>query len=76
MSTLRRIWEAWKKFGQMIGDFIGRFILTLFYFTIFVPFGLGVRLLADPLAIKGEKASHWIRRETQDRELGDARRLS
>jgi hypothetical protein len=76
MDLLRNIWEAWKRFGQVIGDFIGRVVLTVFYFTIFMPFGLGVRLFSDPLAIKAGHPNGWVERSTKDRTLEDARRLS
>ena len=75
MTFLRRFWEAWKRFGQAMGDFIGRAILTIFYFTIFVPFGLGTRLGSDPLAIKlVDKMPKWLERKTKDVTLEDARR--
>lgn len=75
METLRKVWEAWKRFGQFIGDIIARIALTLFYFTIFVPFGFGVRLLSDPLGTKRRsEASLWLSRRTTDSTLQDARR--
>ena len=74
MGTLRKVWEAWKRVGQLIGDFIGRVILTVFYFTIFVPFGLGVRLLSDPLQLHRASSSYWLSRKTTDLALDDARR--
>jgi len=52
MTILRKIWAGWKRIGGYIGDFIGRLILTLLYFTIVLPFGLAVRLFADPLGIR------------------------
>lgn len=76
-NFLRRIWQAWKRVGQAINDVVARAVLTLFYFTIFVPFGLGVRLLSDPLDMK--RSSHpsgWLKRETHDRVLEDALRQS
>jgi hypothetical protein len=75
MVFLRRFWEAWKRFGHFMGDLVGRVVLTLFYFTIFVPFGLGTRLFGDPLAIKeAAKTPQWLKRETKDLTLEDARR--
>jgi len=73
---LRQAWELWKRFGQFIGDIVGRIVLTIFYFTIFLPFGLGMRLFGDPLAIKESLPAHWWDRKTTDRTLDDARRLS
>jgi len=75
METLRKGWQAWKRIGQFIGDQIGRLVLTVFYFTLFMPFGLGVRLLADPLAIRPHGSSKWLERTTHDQTLEDTRRL-
>ena len=75
-NALSRFWRAWKRLGQFIGDLIGRLVLTIFYFTIFLPFGLGVRLFGDRLGIKNGLKPKWVRRETLDCTLDDARRLS
>jgi hypothetical protein len=75
MKTLQKAWETWKRVGQYIGDQIGRVVLTLFYFTIFMPFGLGVRLFADPLAIRPLSRAKWLERKTHDLTLEDSRRL-
>jgi len=75
MDILRQAWHTWKRIGRLIGDFIGRVVLTIFYFTVLVPFGLGVRFFSDPLRIKrAGNPSHWLERETRDRALGDAKR--
>lgn len=75
MTYLRTAWQLWKRFGLFIGNFIGRIVLTIFYFTIFLPFGLGVRLFGDPLEIKSEGHAYWLKRQTGDQDLDDARRL-
>jgi len=75
METLRKFWHAWKRFGQLIGDFMGRLVLTVFYFTLFMPFGLGVRFFADPLAIRPLSRAKWLERRTQDLTIDDSRRL-
>ena len=74
-NPLKQFWHAWKRFGQMMGDFLARIVLTLFYFTIFLPFGLGVRLGSDPLDLR-RRAPAWVGRSTHDKTLEDARRLS
>ena len=73
---LRKAWRIWKQIGQVIGDFIGRAVLTIFYFTMFMPFGLGVRLRGDPLAIGPGHKAQWLERTTRDLTLEDVRRLS
>ena len=76
MEFLRKIWQAWKRFGKFIGDVIARVVLTAFYFTLFMPFGLGVRFMADPLAIGRSTSKSWLERRTRDVTLKDTRRLS
>jgi len=75
METLRKVWEAWKRIGQFIGDQVGRVVLTVFYFTLFMPFALGVRLFGDPLGIRPSNRVAWLERKTQDLTIDDARRL-
>jgi len=75
MNLLRKLWQAWKRLGQFLGDILARVVLTLFYFTIFVPFGLGVTLRSDPLRIRNISGRPmWLPRQTGDRSLDDARR--
>jgi hypothetical protein len=76
MIVLRRIWTTWKRVGQFIGDTIARVVLTIFYFTVFVPFGLGVRLFGDPLGIRGKPGAAWLERSPRGDDTAGARRLS
>ena len=75
MEVLRKVWEAWKRFGQFMGDMIGRLVLTVFYFTLFVPFALGVRFFGDPMAMRQSGSIKWVERKTNDLTLEDSRRL-
>lgn len=60
-----------------MGDFIGRLVLTLFYFTIFVPFGLIITLFSDRLEMKKRPLyPFWLERQTKDLTLEEGRRLS
>ena len=76
MTTLvkaQRIWSAQKKFGQAIGDIVARVVLTVFYFSIFVPFGVGV--FSDPLQLKPPVAGvSWQPRGDADASLEAGRR--
>lgn len=73
MSKLQSIWKKWKAFGRAIGDVVGRMVMTLFYFVVVAPFGLGVRLLSDPLRLK-PGMPRWERRESEEATLESARR--
>jgi hypothetical protein len=76
MVLLRRLWNTWVPIGEVIGNWIARIALTIFYLTIFLPYGIGVRLLQDPLVLKKPSHAAWIERTTNDKTLNDARRLS
>ncbi len=67
-------WPQWKEFGHFLGDWLGRIVLTIFYFTVFVPFGIGVRLFSDPLHIKTQPDEQWRPRTTGDQKLEDVTR--
>ena len=45
---LRKLWDRWMVLARKIGKFQSRILLTFFYFVIVLPFGLAVRLFADP----------------------------
>ena len=74
IALVENVWVHWKQFGHFLGDWLGRAVLTIFYFTVFVPFGIGVRLFSDPLHIKTEPDDRWRPRETGDQNFEDVLR--
>ena len=58
MNLLKRLWNGWKRFGKKVGDFQARVLLTIFYFLILAPFGLGMRA-ADPLGLRKTSEPAW-----------------
>lgn len=67
-------WERFKIIAAILGDIQGRFIATLFYFTILVPFGLGSRLFSDPLHLTSKNAHvRWLERKPVDHQLDSAK---
>lgn len=73
---MKKIWEiAWNRFSvnsSIIADGNGRFIATLFYYTVMVPFGLLSALTMDPLDIKRANA-RWHKREAAAADIESAR---
>lgn len=70
-----RAWQGWLEIGRYFGDFQSRLLLTLFYFTVFVPFGAGLRLFGDPLRLRRPpEGSGWEARESLDAGLPASRR--
>jgi hypothetical protein len=75
VGPLHKLWNAWKRLGRALGDFLARIVLSIFYITVFMPFGLGVRLAGDLLKTK-KHTNEWLARTTSDPSLSEARRLS
>ncbi len=74
-SFLKRLWAAWKSFAFRLGNFQGRLILMLFYFTILVPFGIINSVFRDPLYQKqSDRTSYWFELQSKSKEIQDARR--
>lgn len=71
---LSKVWDTWKRFGRFMGNIVTRIVLTILYFTVFVPFGVGATLFTDPLHIKGEREESWNTRETGDKSLEEVAR--
>ena len=71
LTLIKDFWHGWKAFGEFLGNALARVVLTIFYFTVFVPFGIGVRLFSDPLHIKTNPSPHWRPRTTGDQKFED-----
>lgn len=55
MNFLNLLWKKWLKVGHVIGNFQAQVFLTLFYFVFIWPFGIVMRLFADPLKLNYSK---------------------
>jgi hypothetical protein len=73
---LRKAWLLWKAFGEFLGNLLARLVLTVFYFTIFVPFALGTQLFSDRLGMKLNPTQYWQVRSSPPQSLEEARRQS
>lgn len=75
MTFLKKAWDGWRSFGHFMGDIVARVVMTIFYFTLLLPFGVIVTWLSDPLDMKRkDEQPAWHARTTGDRTLEDARR--
>lgn len=70
----KKFWRAWLRCGRWIGDQVARLFLTVFYFTVALPFGLIVRLTQDPLDVRYREGAGWLQRNTPDKTINNARR--
>lgn len=74
-GQLRTFWEAWKRWARRVADAQARILLTVFYYSILMPFALFLRWRSDPLAIKPGTAKGWRTRiEPAEAPLERARR--
>ena len=58
-ENLKVIWKAWTRIAHIIGNFQARVLLTILYVVLVLPFGVIVRLFADPLRIK-KRPEKWL----------------
>ena len=73
-GPFRQAWAKWQAFAAEMGNYQGRMLLGFFYFLVVTPFGLGVRVFSDPMAVKRRKgASSWVERRPMNQELDSAR---
>lgn len=73
MCALKTLWEKWKVIAHKIGDFQARVLLSIFYFVVFGPFAVGLRILSNPLRIRVIGAHGWLKRPEAE---GDALTLA
>jgi hypothetical protein len=72
-NLYKRAWQAWKDLAHKIGNFQARVILSIFYASLVLPFGLAARLFSDPLRIK-KKPEQWLDHPNEAYDLEWARR--
>jgi hypothetical protein len=74
-EIIQLAWHRFRIITAIIGDVQGRLIASLFYFTVLVPFGLGSRILSDPLSIRRiSPTTTWLDRPPVSEELEAAKR--
>ena len=74
MKRIREIaWERFSVNSAIVADINGRFIATLFYCTVMVPFGLLSALFMDPLQKRSALEARWLKREAVPADLESAR---
>jgi len=68
-------WGRWRELSQKAADVQARVLLTVFYFTLMLPFGVVFGLFKDPLRIKQRPSgSYWVERKPPSGTLADAKR--
>jgi hypothetical protein len=72
-ATLKRAWTGWREFGVYLGDFQSRLLLTVFYFTVLMPYGAITAVFGDPLSLRGHasqaRRTAWVSRQPEDATL-------
>jgi hypothetical protein len=71
---LQTAWRRWQIISKINGDYIARFITTLFYYTILVPFALITKFWVDPL--EQRKPTAWRARKPVPESIDAARQQS
>jgi len=71
-QLLNLAWHRFTIITSIISDTNARVVVVIFYFTIFLPFGLISRLFSDPLRIKNPQ-NVWLKRDPLPTDLDSAR---
>lgn len=72
---LQRTKSGWLTFSHQAGGYSSRVMLAGFYFVVVTPYGLAIRLLADPLRLRKPKSeTMWVERPTTQKTLDEFRR--
>ncbi len=58
-DQFKSIWQSWLRVAHRIGNFQARVLLTIVYAVVLFPFGICVRLFADPLRT-GQRPTKWL----------------
>lgn len=74
MQFIKTLWNKWKKIAHRIGIFQSKAILTVFYFTVFLPAGIVFSLFKDVLGIKHVSSSGWVTKTKQTETLEEMRK--
>ncbi len=67
------LWDRLKIIAAIVGDVEAQAIVTIFYYTILMPFGLISRLTSDPLE-RHVKSVTWLERSPLPTDLESARK--
>ncbi|MEO5617817.1 MAG: hypothetical protein ABIS67_08595 [Candidatus Eisenbacteria bacterium] len=51
----KHVWRRWDRIARWIGNLLSRTVTTIAFVVVLPLFALGVRLFADPLALKPQK---------------------
>lgn len=65
IRLLQRIYGRWMKVGERVGHLLSSLVLIVFFYSMFMPAGLILRLLKKDLldqAIDRRKQSYWVKR--------------
>jgi hypothetical protein len=73
--SVRRAWEAWKRFAFWLGDKQATLIYTILYFFMIGPVAVVRRVISDPLLVRARHSpTFWRPRPLTPPSLAEARR--
>lgn len=70
----KKIWKAWIKTAEIMGNIQMVVILTVIYWTMLLVIALPFKLLSDPLSLKKGRATTWIIRNNRINDLESMRK--
>lgn len=62
-GALRRAWQGWLRFAEILGTVQMFIILSLVYWTMVMIMAAFLKLFADPLALRRSHRNLWVRHQ-------------
>ena len=62
MRLLRKLGRGWLKFAEILGNIQMVLILSIVYWVMVLILALPLKLLRDPLTLKGPRPGGWVKR--------------
>jgi hypothetical protein len=74
-NLFKKLWQSWGSFSKRVGNFQSRIFLSLFFFILFSPLALAVKMFSDPLRIRFRgNESYWLPKMKTEVDLEQFRR--
>lgn len=62
-NRMKKLLSGLRTFAGFVTDFAARIFIGVFYFVVFFPVGLTIRLFSDLLRVKSLQSPGWIQRK-------------
>ena len=75
MNLLKKLWELWKKFGEILGHIMSHILLSLIYFIFVTPISIFYKIFNKQFfRFNNNYNTYWVERKNIDSTLENYRK--